>query len=212
MKKSELAILIPAFNESKTIFSVIKKIERFGTPIVIDDGSSDNTFNLAKKAGATVIKHKTNLGYDESLNTGFLTACENNCKYVITFDADDQHDSKLIPIFIDLLYEGNIVVCGVRKKKQRFSELLFSIYTNIRWGIKDPLCGMKGYSIDLYKELGHFDSYNSIGTELLLFSLSKNYSVKQVPIPIKRRQDLPRLGSLARANIKILTSLMRHLI
>ena len=71
---------------------------------------------------------------------------------------------------------------------------------------------MKGYSIDLYKELGHFDSYNSIGTELLLFSLSKNYSVKQVPIPIKRRQDLPRLGSLARANIKILTSLMRHLI
>tara|TARA_Y100001978_G_C23572313_1_gene374805 strand:+ start:98 stop:736 length:639 start_codon:yes stop_codon:yes gene_type:complete len=212
MKKSELAILIPAFNESKTIFSVIKKIERFGTPIVIDDGSSDNTFNLAKKAGATVIKHKTNLGYDESLNTGFLTACENNCKYVITFDADDQHDSKLIPIFIDLLYEGNIVVCGVRKKKPRFSELLFSIYTNIRWGIKDPLCGMKGYSIDLYKELGHFDSYNSIGTELLLFSLSKNYSVKQVPIPIKRRQDLPRLGSLARANIKILTSLMRHLI
>ena len=201
MKRSDLAILIPAFNESKTICSVIKKVEEYGIPIVIDDGSSDDTFVLAKNAGAIVIKHEINLGYDKTLNNGFIIALRNKFKYAITFDADDQHDHKIISSFINLLDKGNSVVCGVRQKKQRISEVLFSIYTNLRWGIKDPLCGMKGYSLNLYEDLGYFDSYNSVGTELLLFALKKNYKFNQVSISTKSREDLPRFGSSIKGNI-----------
>ena len=58
MERSEIAILIPALNESKTIFSVIQKIQKFGIPFVIDDGSTDKTDIIAKKAGANLIKHE----------------------------------------------------------------------------------------------------------------------------------------------------------
>ena len=73
-------------------------------------------------------------------------------KYVITFDADDQHDPKIITNFLNSLKNGSKVVCGIRNRKQRFAENIFSLYTNFRWGIKDPLCGMKGYSINIYKD------------------------------------------------------------
>ena len=141
-----------------------------------------------KEAGAILIKHKHNLGYDQSLNSGFNIAAINGFKYIITFDADDQHDPKIITNFLDSLKNGSKVVCGIRNKKQRFAENIFSLYTNFRWGIKDPLCGMKGYSMNIYKELGHFDSYESIGTELLLFALCQKYNFDQIPIIVKQRR------------------------
>ena len=211
MERSELAILIPALNESKTIFSVVQKINKFGIPIVIDDGSIDKTYSMAKKAGANLIKHKKNLGYDQSLNSGFKMALLKGFKYVITFDADDQHDPELITDFFNSLKNGNKVVCGIRDRKQRLAEIIFSFYTNFRWGLKDPLCGMKGYSIDLYEELGHFDSYKSIGTELLLFALCKKFNFDQIPIKVKERKDFPRFGSTFEVNIKIIFSLLRHI-
>jgi len=211
MERSEIAILIPALNESKTIFSVVRKVHKFGIPFVIDDGSTDETYFLAKKAGAILIKHKKNLGYDQSLNSGFRMAFLKGFKYVISFDADDQHDPKLITEFVNSLRNGNKVVCGIRNRKQRFAEIIFSLYTNSRWGIKDPLCGMKGYSIDLYKELGHFDSYKSIGTELLLFALYKNSNFHQIPITVSKRKDSPRFGSSLKGNLKIILSLLSHI-
>tara|TARA_Y100000991_G_scaffold206681_1_gene184019 strand:- start:274 stop:924 length:651 start_codon:yes stop_codon:yes gene_type:complete len=212
MERSEIAILIPALNEAKTIFSVVKKIEKFGIPFVIDDGSIDKTYSLAKKARANLIKHKKNLGYDQSLNSGFNIASMKGFKYIITFDADDQHDSKIISNFLDSLKNGSKVVCGIRNRKQRFAENIFSLYTNFRWGIKDPLCGMKGYSIDLYKELGHFDSYKSIGTELLLFALDQKYNFDQIHITVNERKDCSRFGSSLKVNLKIIFSLLKHII
>jgi len=212
MERSQIAILIPALNESKTIFSVVQKVKKFGVPIVIDDGSTDETYNLAKKAGAILIKNKKNLGYDQSLNTGFKTASLKGFQYIITFDADDQHDPKIITKFLDSLKNGSKVVCGIRNRKQRFSENIFSLYTKLRWGIEDPLCGMKAYSIILYKELGHFDSYNSIGTELLLFALAGNNNIDQIPMIVKNRKDSSRLGSSLKVNLNIILSLLKHII
>ena len=128
MERSELAILIPALNEAKTISSVVQKVNKFGTPFVIDDGSTDETYYLAKKAGANLIKHKKNLGYDESLNSGFSKALLKGFKYVITFDADDQHDPKSIIDFVNSLKNGSEVVCGIRNRKQRFAENIFSLF------------------------------------------------------------------------------------
>ena len=133
-------------------------------------------------------------------------------KYIITFDADDQHDPKMITNFLNSLKNGNNVVCGMRNRKQRFAENIFSLYTNFRWGIKDPLCGMKGYAINLYRDLGHFDSYKSIGTELLLFALVQKYNFDQIPIVVNERKDYSRFGSSIKVNLKIIISLLKHII
>ena len=95
-----------------------------------------------------------------------------------------------------------------RPKPARFAEWLFAVYSKIRFGVPDPLCGMKAYRMDLYDKLGHFDTYDSVGTELMLFALRSGARFKIVPIPVQERVDEPRFGQFS-ANLKILKALWR---
>lgn len=207
MDRSRIAILIPALNEEKTILDVVKKSNFYGQSIVIDDGSTDMTKEIAKSAGAIVFSHKKNLGYDDALNTGFEKALSLQYEYIITLDADGQHQPILLKKFIRLLNDGCQLVLGVRNKKARFAEYLFGFLTKKKHGICDPLCGLKGYNRKVYELTGYFDSYKSIGTELMLKTVSNGLSFKQVFFQVKNRADKPRLGSIFFVNLKILRSL-----
>ena len=207
MDRSKIGLVIPAYNESATIYDVVKAASEYGQPIVVNDCSNDDTAKLAKQAGALVVDHLTNLGYDAALNSGFAKAAELDCQFIITLDADGQHNPKLIQNFIDELDKGVDVVLGVRSNKPRASEHLFAFMTRVRFGIQDPLCGMKGYNIQAYNKLGHFDSYRSIGTELMLFAARNKLSMVQIPFKVGERQDAPRFGSSLKANIKILRAM-----
>ena len=66
---------------------------------------------------------------------------------------------------------------------------------------------MKAYRIEIYNELGHFDSYNSIGTELAIFASKKNKKIKQINFKTNERLDNPRFGKIIFANYKILRAL-----
>ena len=209
MVKYKVAIVIPAFNEAATIFDVVQSVKEYGVVIVVDDASTDNTRQLAVNAGATVISHNENKGYDEALNSGFIEADKCDFDAVITFDADGQHSSKMLKKYIDNLKKGIDLVLGVRPKPARFSERIFMFYTRIRFGWKDPLCGMKGYSMKLYRSQGYFDSYNSIGTELAFTGLMNGFSYVQLPIVIIRRIDTPRFDTTIRSNWKIFKSLLK---
>jgi len=212
MDKYQVAIVIPAFNEAATIFDVVQSVKEYGVVIVVDDASTDNTRQLAVNAGATVISHNENKGYDEALNSGFIEADKCDFDAVITFDADGQHSSKMLKKYIDNLKKGIDLVLGVRPKPARFSEWIFMFYTRIRFGWKDPLCGMKGYSMKLYRSQGYFDSYNSVGTELSYYGLKNKYPLRQLNIPIKKRLDTPRFFSIFRSNIYILKVLVKMVI
>ena len=207
MDKSRISIIIPALNESATIANVVMRVKKFGIPIVVDDGSIDNTTQIACDAGAIVIKHEENKGYDQALSSGFLYANQNEYKYVITIDADGQHDPQMLANFISHLTDEVDLVIGVRDRFQRYSESLFALISFIKWGLKDPLCGMKAYSVDLYKELGHFDSYGSVGTELAIYAAKNNKKIIQIPIVTCARVDKSRFGSRWSANKKILRAL-----
>ncbi len=207
MDRSQIAIVIPAFNEVKTISKIISKAKYYGQVIVIDDGSQDKTFEEAKNSGAIVERHKKNLGYDDALNTGFKRATLQNCKYIITLDADGQHQPELIKKFIDELDKGASIVLGVRNKKARLAEYFFSFYTNFRYGIKDPLCGIKAYKDYSYKSIGYFDSYKSIGTELMLRNVSSGIVFREVYFNVGQRNGKARFGNSIISNFKIFRSL-----
>lgn len=208
MDRSEIAVVIPALNEEKTINRVVLNVIDYGVPIVIDDCSSDSTGSIADKAGAVVIRHSKNQGYDGAINTGFIYASENDYKYIITLDADGQHNPSVINLFIKPLTEKKDIVIGIRNKKARISEKIFGLVTKFLFGVEDPLCGIKAYKIELYNELGYFDSYKSIGTELLLFSLKKKKKIEQINIQIGERDGVPRFAGLIIANIKILRAMI----
>ena len=88
--KSKVYIVIPAFNEGKVIAKVIRKIQKegFSNIIVIDDGSLDDTYKIAKNNNVTVLKHLINRGKGSATQTGLEVAKRLNAEIVVTMDAD----------------------------------------------------------------------------------------------------------------------------
>ncbi len=208
MGEYKVAIVIPAFNEENTIAGVIQSVKEYGCVIVVNDASSDRTMQIAKDAGATVVNHQVNQGYDGALNSGFKKAVELNCDAVITFDADGQHVSDMLPIFNKQLRSGVDLVLGIRPTVQRFAESIFRVYTRNRFNWDDPLCGMKGYSLSFMPINNNMFTYNSIGTEIALNFLKLKCTTIQIPIIINKRKDKPRFGNILISNILIIKALL----
>ena len=88
-------LLIPAYNEATRIAAVLDRVAR-ALPdydvVVVDDGSSDDTGEVARAAGARVVRHPFNLGYGAALQTGYKLAVRMGAELVVQMDADGQHD------------------------------------------------------------------------------------------------------------------------
>lgn len=89
----DVCVIVPAYNEAAVVASVIRDlVARFGHVVVVDDGSTDGTGQVAREAGASVVRHAINLGQGAALQTGFDYALRlGGVTHVITFDADGQH-------------------------------------------------------------------------------------------------------------------------
>lgn len=87
-------LVVPLYNEAEVIGDVIREAHRtFPRIVCVDDGSRDNSANVARDAGAMVVAHPINLGQGAALQTGFEYVLQKtNARYVVTFDADGQHD------------------------------------------------------------------------------------------------------------------------
>ena len=206
-----VAIIIPAFNEENNIQNVIRSIYKYNLAvIVVDDCSTDNTNTLASEMGVIVVKHPVNYGYEKAIETGFEKAIAIDCEYAITFDADGQHEASLIKEFKEAFSQGFDLVLAVRDRFPRFSEYLFSYFSQLVYGISDPLCGMKGYSLRLYQTYGAFDKNRSIGTELAFFSIAKlKVRFKELNFTVKDRVNESRYGYSLKANLKIFLGLLK---
>ena len=107
---------IPAYNEESHIENLVKSTKKYVDSVVVcDDGSTDNTANIAKNAGAVVISHKTNKGYGAAIISLFDYARENNAEIMITIDGDGQHDPNEISLLLNTMIQHNVdVVIGSR--------------------------------------------------------------------------------------------------
>ncbi len=103
----KLIIIIPAYNEEKSILKVLNStpsLNGFNQEIiVIDDGSTDKTFEEAKKTNAIVISNKVNLGLGRTFKIGLQTALDRGADIIVNIDADGQYDSNHIPILVKIL-------------------------------------------------------------------------------------------------------------
>lgn len=206
-RRAGVAAVVPALNEAATIADVVAGLNANAIVIVVDDGSTDETAQLAAGAGAVVVTHSENRGYDGALGTGVSRAAAMGLTYAVTLDADGQHDPDLLNRFVAALEEGADLVVGVRDKHQRFSERVFAWVGRRAWGIDDPLCGMKGYRLSAFAEAGAFDRYKSIGTAFAIFAARSGLKIVQVAVQTRPRVGTPRFGSGLRANIIILRAL-----
>ena len=120
--------------------------------MVINDGSKDSTKDIAIKNGVSIISHSVNLGYDQAINSGLKFFVKKKYKYVITIDADGQLPPNYIKLFKKELKNKIDIVCGVRSRVDRVGEKIFLLFSKFIWNLKDPLCGMKGYSFGYIKK------------------------------------------------------------
>ncbi len=93
--------LLPAYNEHVHIAAVINGARKFLPVLVVDDGSKDNTSEIARQNGAIVIRQEPNQGKGAAMERGFRYALEKGFDAVITIDADGQHDTEEIPLFLE---------------------------------------------------------------------------------------------------------------
>lgn len=202
-------ILMPAYNEADVIGSIVKKVAAFGVPVVVDDGSTDDTAARAEQAGAHVLVLTVNRGYEGALDAGFAEAERLGADIVVTFDADGQFDPRLLAHMIGPIERGEAdLVIGVRPRTARFAEAVFGFYTRCRHGVRDILCGLKGYSIGLYRDHRRFGGGASVGTELALSGLRRGARVAMVPVPVRPRAvGASRFGKGVSANVRILIAL-----
>jgi glycosyltransferase involved in cell wall biosynthesis len=209
---SRVIAVIPAFNEAKTIAAVVAGVRaHVADVIVVDDRSTDGTAEEAKRAGAVVLRNAANLGYDGSLNAGFAEAARRGADVFLTFDADGEHDPTDVPRLIaPIAADSADIVAGQRPRLAGPAEKLFACYTRLRYGIADPLCGLKAYRRSVYDAVGQFDTVQSIGTELMIKGLHKKFRLALVPIALHHRADISRFyARRLRANLKILRAAWR---
>jgi glycosyltransferase involved in cell wall biosynthesis len=206
--------VIPAYNEAATIARVVGEL----TPavdeiVVVDDASKDGTGDLARGAGAVVVTHETNTGYETTINDGFRIAAERGATIILTFDADGEHDPADVPRILAPLLENRAdIAIGIRPHTRHWSEDIFALYMRIRFNMSDAVCGLKAYRRSVYDRFGFFDSVHSVGTELMVRGLKAGFRGEAVPIHLRSREEKDRSRFYVRTlrgNLKVLGALTR---
>ncbi|MBR9919589.1 MAG: glycosyltransferase family 2 protein [Bacteroidetes bacterium] len=142
MRYEDIWTLIPAYNEAGMIQEVIRDLKEagFSNVLIVDDGSTDDTYSLALNAGARVLKHVVNRGAGAAVQTGLQYAKQQNWKYLAMMDADGQHAASDIKIMYDAMVEADLdLVVGSRfmnldneiPTSRRFFNRIGNLMTNL---------------------------------------------------------------------------------
>ena len=206
MVRSEVAIVIPAKNECKTLSKIINRSKKFGIVYVVDDNSTDNTRLVAKLSGAKVIVNNKTLNYDESINKAFKKIRKKRYKFIITIDADGELDPKYLKQMTIKFKNNYELVLAEREVLNRSSEYLSKYLYKRRYGINDIFCGLKGYKISSLLNNDQFNRYNSLGIDLALTMIRRGVKFTTYKIKSKTRSDTPRVGSFLMGHYKIIRS------
>ena len=185
-------IIMPAYNEAKGIESVLKGMESFKDfTVIINDGSTDETWDIIQKCGFKVINNGKNYGVAYSIIRGFCYAAEHYIKKVIIMDADGQHNPAYIPQFLEELEEHEFVFgCRFYKEEpvptNKWASNLFAsaLYAELTGRyFTDLACGFKGLHMDedLIAAVKNSKGFGII-YDIVSYALNKQSDIGIVPV------------------------------
>ncbi len=192
-----VSVVMGSRNEEKAIENVIKDIQeatRGQAEIVVVDGSTDSTPQIAESLGAKVIKQPPQ-GYGLAVKKALLTASR---EIIITLDCDDTYPAQQIPQFVELINEGYDVVSGSRmgrgtknmKLLNKAGNILFAKITSFLYGITvtDVTTGMRAYRREVVQSINWTENVG-LSAELLIHPALRGYRIIEIPIGYR-----PRIG------------------
>jgi glycosyltransferase involved in cell wall biosynthesis len=196
---SRILVCIPAYNEAATIKDVILKAKKYANEVIVyDDGSTDDTCEIAKISGASfIIVSPSNRGYGAAIRALFQASKNENADIMITMDSDGQHDPDQIPYIVDPIIKGECdIAIGSRfltprdsQKVPRYRSVGIKTITKITEyasyeGITDAQSGFRAYNRKALSKIELFEDGMSVSTEILIRSKEKNLVIKEVPVTI----------------------------
>jgi len=216
---SKTWVLIPAFNEASVVPEVINNVLKFcKNIIVIDDGSEDSTSELIRKTNVELIRHPVNLGQGAAIQTGMEIALAKKAEYLITFDADGQHQIedalKMLEILITNKYD---IVLGNRFMNNMsnipFLKLLLLkmavLFSNVFYGFKitDIHNGLRVFTAKTAKKIILTQNRMAHATEILQIIKLHNLKYAEVPNTILYTEYSRKKGQKLSNSISILFDL-----
>lgn len=217
--RPKVVVVIPAYNEARFIGSVVLKASKLAdTVVVVDDGSTDGTADVAEAAGAVVVKHVRNRGKGMALNTAFRKARELRPDVVVTIDADGQHlpeemDQVVAPV---LAGQADIVV-GSRYLQEtsevpRHRILGHQIFNFISSGVSgipitDSQSGFRAFSPRALSAISFNSNGFSVESEMQLLAREHGLRMQEVSITIQYL-DKPKRPVLAHG-LAVLSGILR---
>ena len=200
-KRSKIAVLIPCYNESKTIEKVVKDYKKAlpeADVFVYDNNSSDNTDKIAKKAGA-IVRYEYKQGKGNVIRTMFQDI-DADCYLMI--DGDDTYPAKDAKKMCKLILDGKAdMVIGDRLSSTYFVEnkrpfhnvgnrlVRWLINTIFKSNIRDIMTGYRAFNYDFVKTFPVLSKGFEIETEMTIHALDKNFMLKEVPVDYKDRPE-----------------------
>ncbi len=197
-----ITAILPAFNEEVSIGTVVLHArQHVDQVVVVDDGSTDRTGEVAKLAGAEVIRHSRNMGKGVALKTGFEYVGKNGAKVIVTMDSDGQHDpediTKLtIPILkgeADMV-NGSRYINGNGKNTpfyRRIGQNVLDGVTNINCGlhITDTQSGFRAFARHTLPAFSFKSSGLAIESEMLMDAANAGLKIKEVEVGVRYDVD-----------------------
>lgn len=202
-----LLIVIPCFNEEKTIHDVIKKIPRSFINVkkvqilVVDDGSSDKTSRNAELAGAKVIKHKKNAGVGRAFQTAVELAVEEKFDILVNIDGDGQFDPRDIGKLIQPIVDGKAdmatasrfttseTIPNMPALKYYGNKLMANLISYLlQRKFSDVACGFRAYNRNCLLQL-NLNGMFTYTQETFLDLSSKFIHIMEIPIKVKYFND-----------------------
>lgn len=193
--RNDFLVIIPAYNAEEKIESTLQRVlsvvKEPGKIVVVDDGSTDGTVQIVKKFDTVLLQHSQNKGKGAALKTGFDFAIRREKQFVLTLDADTQHDPAFIPAFLQEGRGEADIVIGRREIKigpmpadryasNQISSLIISLLAKVR--VKDSQCGYRFIKLDLLKKIHLRTDHFETESELLLKYLLRGAEIRQVRI------------------------------
>jgi glycosyltransferase involved in cell wall biosynthesis len=207
MEAKDLCVLIPSYNEARTIGSLVRELRSNGlTVYVVDDGSSDDTASEAETAGAVVVRHRKNMGKGASMREGFRHIMKRGYRAVVVMDGDGQHEVGDISKFTEKMDRSgaDIVIGnrmgdissmpGVRVHTNRFMSGLISRLA--KQPIPDSQSGFRLIKTDVLRKIRLECSNYEIESEMILEASRAGFRIESVPVSTVYRDEVSRINPI----------------
>ena len=193
LERMKTCVVIPTYNEAKSIAGLVKEIQGLNLEVIIvDDGSQDDTSQIAQENGATVLKNQINQGKGASLIKGFSYVLSKDCDAVITMDGDGQHLPSDIPYFLRLAeYSDNGILVGNRMLKRKnmpfirvlTNKIMSALISKItRQNVPDTQCGFRLIKRPVLEKINLKTSKYETESEILIKASRLGFKIESVPI------------------------------